>query len=487
MIINKSSSAFRPAAVLFSVWLFCGILLFRANFYLLGNFPEKTCISGDESQNFSKDQMLTGRDLAWFPLIEAWRLEGQGKILGITTIGNTIVWATEDGQVYLADSQNGQIIKVINLEASLLYPPVAGQNEAWLAGLDKLYCLEESGKIRQELNLPEKLVCPPLADHSQLFLFFADNKLKAIEASSDQSLWKYNLPAGLISAPALSDSSVFVPLTSNLILRLKKSTGEKIAEYQFKEPVSSVWQANEKYLFLALKSGKVLSFDLKKQKVRWQVSVGSQQIVWIVTQGKLLYVLTFGGILYALRESSGEIAWWQIIPGRIFFRPLLLQKEIFIPSASQILPGFDLKAGNKTSETRFPYEIRTDLVSRSDRIIFGAYDFREDKSYVYALRKEPQLVLSASKASPQPAGQRIVLIAQAFGFKRPKYEFYLQSADGQEKLRRKASASNTWTWFPVKEGNYTIIVRAFDKKLTRKTELRYNITQFIKENGDRKE
>lgn len=52
---------------------------------------------------------------------------------------------------------------------------------------------------------------------------------------------------------------------------------------------------------------------------------------------------------------------------------------------------------------------------------------------------------------------------------------------------RKASASNTWTWFPVKEGDYTIIVKAFDKRLTRKTEFRYNITQFIMKNGDRKE
>lgn len=454
--------------------------MFRANLYFLGNFPEKTYLSGDESQNSGKGQMLTGRDLARFPLIEAWRLEGQGKILGITTIGNTIVWATEDGQVYLADSQNGLIIKVINLEASLLYQPVATSNEAWLAGPDKLYCLEENGKVRLELNLPEKLVYPPLASQGLLFLFFADNKLEAIEASSGQTLWKYNLPAGLISAPVLSDSSVFVTLASNLILRLKKSTGEKIAEYQFKEPVCSVWQADEKYLFLALKSGKVLSFDLKKQKVSWQVSLGSQKIAWIATQGKLLYVLTSGGIVEALKASSGDLIWWESISGRISFRPVFFQKEIFIPCGSQTLTGFDLKTGKITSEINLSDEINSDVLAAGERIIVGTYNFRENKSYLYGLKKEPQLIIEASKSPPQPAGTQIVFTAQAVGFNRPKYEFYLRTGDGQEKLMRKASASNTWTWFPVKEGDYTIVVRAFDKRLTRKTELRYNITQFIK-------
>jgi len=56
----------------------------------------------------------------------------------------------------------------------------------------------------------------------------------------------------------------------------------------------------------------------------------------------------------------------------------------------------------------------------------------------------------------------------------------LRSSEGQEKLRRKASTSNTWTWLPVKEGQYTVIVKVSDKKLTRKAELSYNITLISK-------
>jgi hypothetical protein len=103
-----------------------------------------------------------------------------------------------------------------------------------------------------------------------------------------------------------------------------------------------------------------------------------------------------------------------------------------------------------------------------------------NKSLVVALVKEPQIFIEATPPSPQAPGERIIITVRTSGFSRPKYEFYLRSSEGQEKLRRKASTSNTWTWLPVKEGQYTVIVKVSDKKLTRKAELSYNITLISK-------
>jgi len=435
----------------------------------------------DELQEKPPEKKLTGGQLTRFPLVEAWRFQVAGKIIGAANIGGKIILATEEGQIYLADSQHGKISQLENFKVNLLYPPVTGLNEVWLIGEDKIYCLEENGRIRSVINLSEKISCLPVADSKKLFLILADKKLEAIKSESGEVSWRYDLPVKAILEPVISDSSIFIALENNKILRLNKGNGEKIGEYQLKEAPGWLCPVGEKYLIQGTKSGKVFCLNLRTRKIRWQVSIGSQQIAWIFTRGKLLYVGTTSGLLEALKVSGGDLIWWESIPGRISFLPLFYQQEIFVPSGGQNLTGFDIKTGKVTFEINLSDEIRTNVMNSGENIVIGTYNYRENRSYLYGMKKESQLVIEASKDSPQPPGTEIVFRARAIGFEHPKYEFYLQSGNGPEKLMRRASPKDSWTWFASKEGNYLIIVRAYDKKLSKKAELRYNISSLIKD------
>jgi len=83
--------------------------------------------------------------------------------------------------------------------------------------------------------------------------------------------------------------------------------------------------------------------------------------------------------------------------------------------------------------------------------------------------------LITSVKSPQAVGQRIVLTVQSAGFNQPKYEFFVKNPGGEERLVRRASRINTWTWFPIKPGKYELSVRVFDRKNNKKISLEYNI------------
>jgi hypothetical protein len=219
---------------------------------------------------------------------------------------------------------------------------------------------------------------------------------------------------------------------------------------------------------------------LRTRKIRWQVSIGSQQIAWIFTRGKLLYVGTTSGLLEALKVSGGDLIWWESIPGRISFLPLFYQQEIFVPSGGQNLTGFDIKTGKVTFEINLSDEIRTNVMNSGENIVIGTYNYRENRSYLYGMKKESQLVIEASKDSPQPPGTEIVFRLGLSGLNTLSMNLS-QSGNGPEKLMRRASLKDSWTWFASKEGNYLIIVRAYDKKLSKKAELRYNISSLIKD------
>lgn len=419
-------------------------------------------------------------------LTEIWRAELPRKIVGLGVLKKVVFWANEEARVCLADVQNGQTKRVVNLDAQLSLPPVSGSHGFWLTTGKRIIYLNENGDSVFDLLLPEELVYPPVEDSGQVLLLYKGN-LEAREVTSGRLLWKFELPAEACGLLTLTGSSVFIPSGTGLVIRLKRETGKKIGQYDFKEAITSVLNPDEKRLFLGVGSGRVLCFDLEKRKIRWQVSLGGQRIEKLLDHGRDLYVLTSGGLLYALRRSGGDIERWQVIPGRVFFQPRIFQDEIVVPSSGGALSGFDLKTGKKASETPLTFEIGTNIITAGDLLLAGVYDFRNDKSLVYAFRKEPQVIIKPSKDSPQSAGQWIVFTTQSSGFYKPRYEFYLRQADGQEKLVRKASSKNTWTWFPVQEGEYVITVRAVDKKLSKKAELRYNITSFIEESEVRKE
>ncbi|HQO76751.1 MAG TPA: polysaccharide deacetylase family protein [Candidatus Saccharicenans sp.] len=418
-----------------------------------------------------------------------WTEESPGKITGIALPDRErVFWTTEQGQLFLAKTESGQIIKSLESGSKSVWPPSSSSGGLWLATDSEVWLINGKGDPVRKMNIGFDLIFPPVENNGLLYLI-GQSRQEARQPSSGEMIWQNSLIIDSSVAPAWGTSSLFCRANSGPIVSLDKKTGRMAEVYQPSEKISLLAISPDgQALFIGTESGRVLKYNLRRQKVSWSISLGSQRVEHFIIKEKNLYVLTSGAVLYKLSLNRGHLQDWQPISSRPGGRPLIFSDEIIVPSLGNVLFGFELKSLRNSSKTVFPAELATDLALRPaagqpgarDLLIAGLYDYALDKSLVVALVKEPQIFIETSPPSPQAPGQKIVITVRTSGFSRPKYEFYLRAANGQEKLGRKASASNTWTWLPVKEGQYTIVVKVSDKKLTGQAELRYNITRILK-------
>jgi len=417
-----------------------------------------------------------------------WREEVPGKIMGLAFLDDQrVAWTTEQGQLVLAEAESGQIIKSLESRTKFLWPPSSAASGLWLVADSAVCLVNRNGHLIRKIALAFDLIFPPVENDGLLYLL-GQSKQEARQPLSGQIIWQRSLIIDSSVAPAWGASSLFCQVDTGPIIGLDKKTGRIAEVYQPSEKVSLLGSSpDDKTLFIGTEKGRIINYDLRRQKTSWSVKLGSQRVEHLVVRGKHLYVLTSGAVLYKLSLARGYLQNWQSIPARPGGRPLIFSDEIIIPSLDNVLFGLEPNSLQNYSKTVFPAELATDLVLRPtagqsrmrDLLAVGLYDYLLNKSLVVALVKEPQIFIEASPPSPQTPGQRIVITVRTSGFSRPKYEFYLRTADGQEKLGRKASTSNTWAWLPVKEGQYTIVVKVSDKKLTGKAELSYNITRIL--------
>ena len=417
-----------------------------------------------------------------------WTEESPGKIMGLAFLDDQrVAWTTEQGQLVLAEAESGQIIKSLESGARWVWPPSSATGGLWLTADSAVWLINRNGDIIRKITVAFDLVFPPVENDGLLYLL-GQFRQEARRPLSGEIIWQSSVTIDPSVAPAWGVFSLFCQEDTGPIISLDKKTGRVSEVYRPSEKVSLLGSSpDDKVLFIGTETGRILKYNLHGQKTSWSVNLGSQRVEHLVIKGKNLYVLTSGAVLYKLSLARGHLQNWQAIPARPGGRPLIFSDEIIVPSLDNVLFGFELNSLQKSSKTIFPADLATDLVLRPtagesgarDLMAVGLYDYLLNKSLVVALVKEPQIFIEASPPSPQAPGQRIVITVRASGFSRPKYEFYLRTADGQEKLRKKASTSNTWVWLPVKEGQYTIVVKVSDKKLTEKAELSYNITRIL--------
>ncbi|GEM_PF-179451 len=414
-----------------------------------------------------------------------------GRVQELVSVDGLVICFYENekaeyGQVEISSGFSSQLLDS-KPGFHLTQKPVAGKLGLWLTSLNKIYRLTpDSGSVQLSLSieLTEPLAGPPVKAGGRLFLPF----IKSVEARdflTGQLLWRSELSEESSGLLVASESEVLVFCETGRLLKLNIKTGQKIKQYEHKGRPTAVLLGKRGQLYFGLDSGRMGCFDLLKEKIRWQVDLGAQRIEHLLADGSYLYVLTSGGLLYKL-NSGGDLIYWQTIPGRTFFRPVIFQGEIIVPS-SNILYGFDCRTGKISSQTVLTFEVKTDLIVIGDQLFVGTSDHSQNLSLVYVLKKEPRVVIRASSSSPQSVGRRIVFSALASGFENPKYEFYLRLVGGQEKTVSKASSKNTWTWVPVQPGQYLITVRVFDKKQSKLAELSYNIISLNDQNDLGKE
>lgn len=406
----------------------------------------------------------------------------RGKMAGFAVSQDRVlvpVVSENELSCHLFDLSSGQKLASRRLPEVAEFTLVSGESGFWLTGAGRLLLVDrESGEISEKsLQMEQSPSVRPLEFQGRIILCFG-KEIKAFDSATGKPSWEYEFPEEISGVAAMSGKGLFVALRSGQVINLDVENGRKISGFS---PGQKLWGifSDGKNIYPASAEGNLWRFDTVKQKIVWKFSAG-QTIEHVVFSDRHLFVLTRGGVLYKLKASGGDIVWWQTIPGRTAGRPAIIGEEIIVPSG-KILHGFDLKTGKKSSETVLSFDLRGDLAATGEYVLAGAYDFRQDLSLLYVLKKEPRLIIRSSSEWPQPVGRKIVFTVLTYGWKKPRFEFYLRQGEAEERLVKKASSDNSWTWLPVIPGEYTVIVRVYEGKVSGTAELRYNIISFAGE------
>jgi len=435
--------------------------------------------SEDKSRAGQQGEKAAGGQEATFSLTRARVDWIRGKVAGLAVVEDTALLTVESARglsCRLISTRSGQQLGAISFPPGFGVRIITGQSGFWLVSEGNLLFLNaRNGQIIKVSSEIEELpLSGQLASDGRIVLCFR-RTVKALDSRTGQTVWEFELPDGAIGSVTVTGKYVFVAVRPGLLIGLDLLQGRVILRRDFKEEIAGLFTDGKRNLFLTTFSGRLVCFDREKARVRWKFNLGRQPVSHLLVQGDHLYLLTPGGIIYKLKASGGDILWWQTVPGWTPFRPAILEDEIVVPGG-EILHGFELASGRKSSETVLSFDLKTDLTVAGSLLLAASHDYLQELSLVYSLKKEPGIRIKASRESPQPAGRRIVFTVLTAGWKKPRFEFYLRRGSGRELLVRKASRVNVWTWFPAEAGEYTVGVSVFDRQLSKKAELRYNIT-----------
>ncbi|MBC7364806.1 MAG: PQQ-binding-like beta-propeller repeat protein [Candidatus Aminicenantes bacterium] len=403
-----------------------------------------------------------------------WEVPVDGRVTALGTMGDMVFWITDNNKLSIIQPKDIKTLKQVFLEKSLSFSPGTDGRFIWLVEKNLVFGLDKSGQVALRIVTDHPLTHKPVSDGQHLFLP-TEKSIEAFSLGDSQLLWKNELPSAPAGEVFFSQEVVFVPIGPSKLIAIEKNSGKTLYEYDFREPISTAFCLDRRNVFMGTDTGKIISFDGRKRRIRWQVKTGSQRLEYLLLRGKELYAFTSGGLMLKLNRKNGHLLKWQTIPGRIFSKPQFFQEALIVACSDRMLVGFDIKSSQKTSVTVLPFAFASGPCVWEDILVVSSYSSQDEKSLVQAYRQEPQVRLITSVKSPQAVGQRVVLTVQSAGFNQPKYEFFVKSPGGEERLVRRASRINSWTWLPVKPGKYELSVRVFDKKNNKKVSIDYNI------------
>jgi hypothetical protein len=209
-----------------------------------------------------------------------------------------------------------------------------------------------------------------------------------------------------------------------------------------------------------------------------------------VTDGRRLYVISKNNVLSCFDRRNGTLLWWNHIPARSPYQPILIQDKVVAGTLSSRLVCFDVETGQENGRFEASLDLRTNPVWVPPYLVLAHFNRRTGEGGLSFLEKDVKVVLTFSKASPQMPNEEITVTATATGFHLPQYEFHVihyrlfqfgwgkwvpVQAEQDRRVLQSRSEENTWTWYPEEPGLHVIGVHVSDEQEEAATETWFRI------------
>ncbi|MBN2206722.1 MAG: PQQ-binding-like beta-propeller repeat protein [Candidatus Aminicenantes bacterium] len=408
-----------------------------------------------------------------FPLIQDGDVPYQGETAGLvqrTPAG--LVLHTKAGVIHAIDEVQRKVLWTYEAEDIVDWPPEVGAEGLTLScRSSEIHRLTFQGELVWK-NRPRRKIATRVREAGGLLFYGTErDEVVALNAADGSEAWRVRLECERTSGP-LPAGSLVVFGCKDGSLRGFQGDGGKGWSFTAGSAPTELLMAEEGRLYFMAEDGRLHAVDMVKSKERWKVRTNGPVRGAILVSGKRIVFLTANNVLYCLDRDGGDILWWQPLPARPRFDPVLVGERVVVATQSPVLTVFDIKTGLKTGDYTQESESRSNPVWVEPFLVSNLYDEDGDKGRLIFLKKEIKVSLNATRPSPIKEGDDVTFQAAATGLFQPKFEFALKAGEAVEVVQA-SSEESSWTWYETKAGAYAVRVKAVDEKASAEAELVY--------------
>jgi outer membrane protein assembly factor BamB len=411
---------------------------------------------------------------AVFPVVEEGSVPFQGRPNGgIRARDGMIYLSTRTGFVWSIDVAGKKAAWKFQTDSRLLVPPFPGAENVYARDeADVLYCLSPGGELLWKRSVGEKILTPVVESGGRVF--FGTEKGKFWSVGLDGKDDRVFQAGGAIAGGPLVSGSRVIFCSDDGTIHVHDFEGKPLWTYRAPAKVVGPPASDGKSLFFGTEDRRFYCLRIGGTRPRWKVRLGGVPATEPVVRGGRLYLLATNSVLYCLRRSGGDVLWWANVPSRTAYGFAVVEDKVIVASLSSVLLAFDAVTGKKAGAFTAGKDLMANAAWVDPFIVIVQHDVPSDEGKLVLLKKQVQVLLSAEKVSPLPAGEEIPFSVTVLGFFEPLYEFYVKTGDKREVIQ-KASEKSSWTWYAPTEGTYTVGVTVTDAKQSREAEVPFVI------------
>jgi eukaryotic-like serine/threonine-protein kinase len=300
----------------------------------------------------------------------------------VPALSEQTVFLVHEGRLSCLDP-GGRTVWSAQIGASQASPVVEGKRVYIGTDAGLLLALDaKTGKTAWRLNASGGFKSAVAVGSTALFAESADGTVHAIEAASGTALWKFSRPDGSLgySAPTLAGDAALFVAGETTLYRLDPAGGALVWKSVLGGRAASTPARTDGKLILGGDGVGVSALSEDDGNRLWRFPASGKTTDWYgapLSVGKMVYVGTVRGLVYALDTTTGKRLWATSLPGEALSRPTLDEVRGLLwvtltgaPVSQNSLIALDLKTGKVRTGFKLG-EVSASPVISKDRLYVG--------------------------------------------------------------------------------------------------------------------
>ena len=314
------------------------------------------------------------------PLIPAWE-ESYISLpnRGFTVINDWLLFGTNNGNLIVANIENGSVKGKENLGDSCPVPPTVYHNILYLtfeAGKYGLIAYDvKTGDVlwRVRDNLSRS---SPIVVENKVCFQTLMGKVLCFNYFTGEQIWSKTIPSHIRNSPAYSENLIITAALNGLVVAHEYTSGITIWEKNLEVPIMADPVIDGNNLYIATHSGSVFMLNLHFGQVIQQSDLRIPIYYSISVDESTVYVPLSNGNLIALDKINLRKKWSFQGKGPIADAPLVTQSYIYLTTLEKHLYIIEKLAGHVLQDIKIEGRARSTPIIKNNKLIIACENDR---------------------------------------------------------------------------------------------------------------